>query len=140
MGHTHSWTLSSRPDDTAWGRLMQDAKLLIRSFPAKVAYEFDAPHRPAEVTWDQIRFNGVGDAGAEPFILKREPTILSDFCKTYRRRYDRLVLAVLACAANRFDIRIQSEAERHDWTLAAQWARKVVGHAVPIPRSLTTAG
>lgn len=97
MGYTHYWTVTKTPDLPARQRLAADVAELIDRLGIDVAFEFDKPSTRPVVSADMIRFNGIGEAGHETFMLDwTDPR--GDFCKTARKPYDLLVAATLLLA------------------------------------------
>jgi hypothetical protein len=96
MGYTHYWRLSSKPTRRDWAKFIGLAEEAVRLTGIPVAFEYDQPSVPAEFSSSRVWFNGIGDGGAETFVLENKPD--ESFCKTYRREYDTAVVACLFLA------------------------------------------
>src|SRR6476620_9509022 len=99
MGYTHYWeTYAMGLSEEAVARV----SALLAEAHAKgiVQYEHNDARAPL-VTRDEIRFNGVGDAGHETFHFNiheeafQHRRLSFDCCKTARKPYDDIVMKVL---------------------------------------------
>ena len=97
MGYTHYWSLKEKPTRAAWQAYIAAVEAVLDSTATRLAYEYDAPRKPPEVSMAQVRFNGVGDNGHETFIVRPEVTDF-EFCKTAQKPYDAEVVACLILA------------------------------------------
>jgi hypothetical protein len=111
MGYTHNWKRALALDQTTWASAVADIAKLIAARPGLVAKEYDEPNEPPIVNGDMVLFNGIGDGGHETFIVLREemqnprfvePIWEESFCKTNRKPYDELVVAVLCVFKKHF--------------------------------------
>lgn len=87
MGYTHYWegfTTLPKEAVTAIQKLVADHSHLVQ-------YECDIKSAPA-VVGAEVRFNGIGSDGHETFCLSGAAW---NFCKTARKPYDKVVVAVL---------------------------------------------
>lgn len=119
MGYTHYWVNEKRAIDTEWTALLEDAAAIINrardAYFIRLVYEHDQLNKKPYLSQEFIRFNGPGEDGHETFLLERAKTEFA-FCKTARKDYDPVVVAVLIAAANRlpgFDWRSDGNAEDH---------------------------
>lgn len=92
MGYTHYW------DNTAftraqWGEALSRAQKIIDASGIPLQYEYNVPTSPL-LDSHMIRFNGVGDDGHETFTFVFEGSDFG-FCKTARKPYDTVVVAIL---------------------------------------------
>lgn len=92
MGYTHYWDSVDFTCDE-WQRIKKAARLITNRSLVIVQYE-DDDKRPPQIDDKMIRFNGVGDEGHETFLIKHTKNEWS-FCKTARKDYDEIVVAVL---------------------------------------------
>ena len=139
MGYTHYWFGNAKPiSPDNWANIRTEVEKLIAASPVQVLFEFDS-NRPAEVTDDYIRFNGVHNDGHETFLLEREMEATSGrrnhrfaCCKTARKPYDLLVCACLAVAAP-YLLRVSSDGSiDEEWVEPLAWASKVLNRPVTI--------
>lgn len=102
MGYTHYWTKTRTINDTEWDAITAAAKRIVslarNRYMINLAWEFDQPSRGVQIDSEAIRFNGIDEDGHETFYLSREASEF-DFCKTARKDYDPVVVAVLQAAA-----------------------------------------
>lgn len=100
MGYTHYWSTESNFTDEEWTEVCARARSVLQFTDIPVQWECDV-EEPSEVSNEVIRFNGVGDDGYETFMIsprKIGNTImegLGSFCKTARKPYDEVVVAML---------------------------------------------
>lgn len=112
-GHTHYWSYTKGQafSDSEWSRITSEAKRII----GLAMYEDievagpDGTGKP-DITPSVIELNGKGDETAEVFRLEKDGGLkqprpwaikedyISDFCKTYGRPYDAVVVSILAVA------------------------------------------
>ena len=97
MGYTHYFEAKRSFTDAEWVSLCAATTTIIAASPAKIVGENDDPSSAPEIGDELIAFNGPGDDGHETFWL---PKLKSgfQFCKTARKPYDVVVVAIL-CAA-----------------------------------------
>lgn len=96
MGYTHYWGSRKSLTDKQWTKITKDVRKLFNASPCKLAYEDDSKAGPL-ISHELIRFNGVGNAGYETFMLHRGPN--DEFCKTDRKAYDIVVCGILIVVA-----------------------------------------
>lgn len=127
MGYTHYYKTSAivQPD---WDALIEDAKRIVANSGVPVQFECDVD-QPAVLSENEIRFNGVGDAGYETFLLSRV-NVRSSFCKTAHRPYDAVVTAILVAAKARLGDRIEisSDGGDEDWADGFELADRLLGY------------
>lgn len=96
MGYTHYW--EAVPFTTEqWDKLKPLVETVFKLAKAEkilLAAEYDRPGDEPYINDHEIMFNGVGDEGAETFLVGRGDTDFQ-YCKTYRRDYDTPVVAIL---------------------------------------------
>ena len=100
MGYTHYWNHGSFTD-AQWRILTMNAALLIKASRICAGWDGDV-HTEIEISNNVISFNGVGEDAHETFALTRAPSEFT-FCKTARKPYDAVVVAVLVSAALQAD-------------------------------------
>ena len=117
MGYTHYW---EHPEisETQWGQIEVRARKIINhaqdQLGIALSEEYDVNRIPV-VTDNEIRFNGFGEEGHETFMMTREPTSF-EFCKTARKPYDAVVVAILQCMSihvDGFDWRSDGDPDEH---------------------------
>jgi len=67
---------------------------------------------PPELSKERIRFNGVGDGGHETFILEPRG---NEFCKTARKPYDIVVIAILCLLHHYGGTSVRSDGSPSEW-------------------------
>lgn len=121
MGYTHYFPHKRNFTIAEFQKLGEITKKIIAASNVPVAWESDEPTKPVEITDDLIRFNGAGyDDGHETFYLPR----CADgfiFCKTARKPYDIIVVAVLTACRKQFPdaLDIGSDGNSGDWMQGA---------------------
>lgn len=125
MGYTHYWKKFSETDaDTfnEWAALTLKAATL-SGIPFKV-----------EMGENDLMLNGIEDDSAEDFYMETG-VMKFEFCKTYRRPYDVIVVASLVIAAHLFgpDFVVSSDGEEEDWKAGMDLAALVLGEDVAFP-------
>ena len=119
MGYTHYWYLPEEISTNEWGELIRDVEKILNDVAVNqiLLTEF-------EVSDERITFNGAGDDAFETFYLVRTKTITKGdmrrfgFCKTARKPYDLVVVAVLlALVHNVTDsaVDVKSDGGVADW-------------------------
>lgn len=130
MGYTHYFTQLNHCPPEAWKDICDafqrmQAAALITNDPLLIQRECDECSEPY-VAMDRIEFNGIEEDGCETMVLDR---LRSGFscCKTRRRPYDRVVIALL-CLADYFAPEvwlISSDGDEDDWAEGLALARTV---------------
>ncbi len=94
MGYTHYWTPKSNIAATNWKKYCTAARKIIAGFDGKICGG-DGAGKP-EINADHIWLNGCAEDehDHETFIVVREGGEW-DFCKTARKPYDAVVVALL---------------------------------------------
>lgn len=95
MGYTHYWDAHNFSDDE-WEEMLNAFPRLEEYANVYIRYECDSSD-PALYDEQCIRFNGVAEQGHETFLLEKNGGW--EFCKTARKPYDLLVVAVLHFAS-----------------------------------------
>ncbi len=135
MGYTHYWRAKNGGEFSpeSWAKIKADVEQLIAASDVPLYFEDDS-REPPEVTDTLIRFNGETKNGHEKFWLGRE---LDDFqfCKTAYKPYDKVVVAVLAVAAEHAPdtIVVSSDGDKDDWQAGLTWASTALGRPIPFP-------
>lgn len=97
MGYTHSWNNSRALTDSEWDAITTMARRVLRvaqeDLGIALSLEYDVNRIPV-VSETEIRFNGYEEEGHETFVITREPEEFA-FCKTARKPYDPVVVAIL---------------------------------------------
>lgn len=83
MGYTHYWRHSGLTNYD-WNKITHYVKKIADASDVEVEIDFQP---------DYIRLNGIDDDSYEDFYISVESQ--SDFCKTARRPYDEIVVAIL---------------------------------------------
>ena len=91
MGYTHYWRHSSFSDEE-WDEICARARSILNATDVPLQWEYDV-EQPPQVNHEAIRFNGVEDDGHETFYLEKNSK--GEFCKTARKPYDEVVVALL---------------------------------------------
>ena len=96
MGYTHYMGHHTAFTDTQWLKLCEFTKAAILATDIPIGDAMGEGGEP-EISDECIHFNGVGEDSYEDFYLShRKPH--SSFCKTERKPYDAVVVAVLLYA------------------------------------------
>ncbi len=97
MGYTHHWSNSRPIDDSEWDAITTAARKILRvaqdDLGIAISIEYDVNRIPV-VNDTEIRFNGYAEEGHETFLIMRDADEYS-FCKTARKPYDTVVVAML---------------------------------------------
>jgi len=98
MGYTHYWKSNGFTKEQ-WAELQTLARTIFeRANDQDIAIQYESDDtRPPYISGEFIRFNGVGALGHETFLLEKAPTSFA-FCKTARKDYDVVVVAILMAA------------------------------------------
>jgi len=97
MGHTHYWTFTDKPNQAKYN----NAKSIIGEF---ITYAIQRGYKLADGMGTEgthpilkkiIAFNGVGEDGVETFYLDNKVKAGFNFCKTYEKPYDPVVVGCL---------------------------------------------
>lgn len=133
MGYTNYWYRPKSIPAKVWEAFRADACLLINTWnrqddpKRRVAWEYNAAGKLPDVNGKVVRFNGTGELGHETFLIER--TIAKDeqdrakpdgtyfaFCKTSRKPYDDLVVAVLVALKHHCPaVKVSSDGSDKDW-------------------------
>jgi hypothetical protein len=130
MGYTHYVRQSDGIEPTTFARLSQEAARVASIAWSEdlagegIAYEFNEPDKDPEFTPELIRFNGKGNEGHETFILTPGASDFN-FCKTARKPYDIVVVAILCLLAHRTGAVVSSDGGISDWTDGLALAQRV---------------
>lgn len=125
MGYTHYWksNINGVSKVIDWESAIEDCKKIIES--CGIPLDIEACDDEC------ICFNGVGSNAAETFLIGfNEP---SSFCKTYRRPYDAVVVAILARMAEVEGFTVSSDGSPNDWEEGVALATKILGRKVVCP-------
>lgn len=101
MGYTHYWNPTRGFSDSEWVQLRDFVPSLFQvAGESGVALGNGIGRTGSEPVVDDevIAFNGIGENGYETFMLKKDGTGFA-FCKTARKPYDAVVVAVLVRAS-----------------------------------------
>lgn len=100
MGYTHYWKTNGAMTATEWEAITAAARKIVTKSTVALAFEYDEPEKKIVISKTAIRFNGIGDDGHETFCIGPDGTDF-EFCKTARKPYDEVVVAILvACAVH----------------------------------------
>ena len=92
MGYTHYWNHDGFTD-SEWEQVKQQAPNIIGASSVPVQFEYDES-KPYFISDNLLRFNGIDDDGHETFYFPKEGSD-REFCKTARKPYDEIVVAML---------------------------------------------
>lgn len=133
MGYTHYFEQKAEVEPRRWHDVAARAKRIIDAAPCEIRREYDESEPPT-VTADLIRFNGADDAGYETFYLERS-SVGFHFCKTDRRPYDAVVVAILLVldkyAPGCHDI--ASDGRAASWEAGKALAESALGERFDLP-------
>jgi len=97
MGYTHYWNHNGFNKED-WAIAQDGARRIIEASEVPVQFEYDDDALP-DISDDVIRFNGIDDDGHETFYMPRTDISFA-FCKTARKPYDEIVVAILGMLAD----------------------------------------
>lgn len=137
MGYTHYWHYAGEPVRSEdWLKIMQDASKLLNIADTtrgigELRWE-DGDKRPPEVSFEMIRFNGIGVEAHETFLLEQNE---GGFCKTAQKPYDMVVVCILACAVEHapYALEVSSDGDDLDWKTGLDWGSAVLGRELKYP-------
>ena len=118
MGYTHYWTVSRPFTDAEWTSVLVAVKTAIsRGKDAGIEVAgWDGEGKP-QVDAEKISLNGKADDSFETFTIERSASNF-EFCKTGRRDYDAVVVAILMMVSGMPDSpltwRSDGDADEHD--------------------------
>ena len=140
MGYTHYWDQRREFSDTQWMHVCTLAASAIAASGVPLDHEYKADRGPLQIDGDQIVFNGVGDDGHEPFVLRKDKTGF-EFCKTNRKPYDTVVVAalILANAIAPDVLHVTSDGDEADWKAGLALAKVCLSDAY-IPSTVLERG
>lgn len=112
MGYTHYWYQHKNIPAQDWADICRVARKVVKASGVLVTREYtDARGPDIKTKAGHIRLNGYGEEGHETFCLARKMRQPYDwetdqgyrfgFCKTARKPYDTVVLAILLYAAQK---------------------------------------
>jgi len=99
MGYTHYWKQSRDFTSSEWQQVQLGVRKIVdlcTNQGINLQYEYDDSKKPA-INKKHVRFNGLGDAGHETFMIEKLVTYNPwedkskphfNFCKTARKPYD----------------------------------------------------
>ena len=96
MGYTHYWEFTRPFTADEWSRLRQAAEAIVTKGNIPITIPYEEVHWSDLFSDNLIRFNGSGDDAHEDFYFVNGGGWT--FCKTNRKPYDALVVAVLSIA------------------------------------------
>lgn len=151
MGYTHYFSQNKQPTDEQWQALKEKVTRVydvMRTIPAERFRVCDGsgeiPIRQAlDLFTEQgqsICFNGAAklEQDHETFYLTQKCNKNFEFCKTARKPYDFLVVAVLILAdyycPNCYNI--SSDGSKDDWHPVSEWLAKYLLKAYPLPKNI----
>ena len=130
MGYTHYWRQNGEIPTENWDAITKCVKHLYKNLPngIKIQVEWDNAESPV-ANAKEIRFNGVGEAGHETFLLEKNPSSHFEFCKTARKPYDlvvQMVLTIIYHYASKY-ISVSSDGGPEDWEICDDECQKMFG-------------
>lgn len=132
MGYTHYWEALPTVTVQQWNDFCDDVQKLLENPHVKLCgWTGEAGTSPEVIkcldntTKGQIAFNGHEDESHESFVLNFFNSEW-DFCKTARKRYDRIVVAVLTLAHHRLGLQVNSDGGSSEWRPGIKYVNKVL--------------
>lgn len=95
MGYTHYWKQTSDFTIGEWKRIKKGAELIIKTTNVPLSDSEGNPKTSPDITTKFISFNGDGDDAHETFYISKIRRKDFNFCKTARKPYDEVVVAIL---------------------------------------------
>lgn len=131
MGYTHYWKIEQKPAKQEWERFTDTCREIFHTAVKdgiQIQYESDQERAP-EASSDRVRFNGKGAEGHETFYIEPEVEAF-EFCKTARKPYDTVVVAVLMAAEALLPgFEWSSDGDGQDFEAGRELALKALGIA-----------
>jgi hypothetical protein len=106
MGYTHYWNPPAEINQNEWDEFVSTAKeIAIQAQADGIKLTgWDGEEDTLMVfDKDKISFNGLDDEAHESFVINRVREGSFDFCKTNRKPYDAVCVAILELANQSFD-------------------------------------
>ena len=139
MGYTHYWKrkVKINHDKETWNAFIQDVKKVVKWSKVNLG-DHEGENEPV-INKNHIALNGKGKNLHESFILyckapeqpdyRKDEDIIFEFCKTERKPYDIVVIAILLLYKYYFffDVTITSDGDSNDWKPGADLAFHVTG-------------
>ena len=141
MGYTHYWDgVPSNVTPKQWNTFAANVQKIIDTTRIKLSWEYDQTSRPAYVGQSNpdtpnsayVRFNGLDDNGYETFVLDET----DQFCKTARKPYDTVVVAVLTLAHHELGLQVRSDGSCAEWQNGVRMLNRVLSTEYKTPESL----
>lgn len=83
-----------------------------------------------------IAFNGLEDDSHESFNIPFQTRDSFNFCKTARKSYDKIVVAVLTLAHHTLGLNVSSDGWQHEWTDGVDYLNKCLGTNFSVPENI----
>ena len=126
MGYTHYFGLQNT-DQRKFEKVAADCMKVCEASGVRIFFENDEV-QPPKFEKGEIRFNGAGEDGHEPFILR--PGETGKLCKTAEKPYDLCVASCLIVLKHHFrkDFNVHSDGENEDFAKARALCQKTLGY------------
>lgn len=136
MGYTHYWSLvnwKNKPKDK-WEQFVAMAAKAMLDSGIPLADFTGAEGTTPTVSVEEVELNGVGPNSHESFHIIFANDNASDFCKTARKPYDKVVTAVLLLAKHYMpdNITLGSDGDVLDWEEGRLLAEQCCGEKVEV--------
>jgi hypothetical protein len=136
LGYTHYYCRPQELDQETFNKAIKDCKSVIEASKIPVAFEFDDPNKPPELSEDQLHLNGVDSDGHETFVIPKYfcGRIVDgdcfDFCKTSRKPYDLVVMVCLVVFKHHFGDKfvVRSDGYSEEWEPARILCQNTLGY------------
>lgn len=134
MGWTHSWDREPELSTGRFGQAAMDCQRIMAVINVPLG---DEEGEGLPVFSDgEIAFNGAGNSGCEPFIVRRTEVPRHgrarafSFCKTEKRPYDLCVQAALIVLKHHLgaEISVHSDGKDDDWAKAREECQRILGY------------
>jgi hypothetical protein len=99
MGYTHYICNPKGFTKDQWNTFIKEAKSIISNSDVPLACWNGAKGTLPLISDTEVKFNGVGDNSHETCMVTKKATDF-DFCKTARKPYDKIVVAIYKAARN----------------------------------------
>lgn len=132
MGYTHYYTKKREHTNEEWDKFIGECKQLHKSLPDDVLIAGWNGFGKPIFNDEEVSFNGSGDELSHETCLieKESPIDEFNFCKTNRKPYDLMVVAVLLSANKNLGHSFHSDGDLDDLRVGIDFYTMVTGYHI----------